>query len=64
MLNTADISYLLTLLGRPVVVQPSAAFPFTVVGADRSFGYSADPVVGALQAKLSIMLEAARRSSR
>lgn len=57
MLNADDIRLLLLLLAQEVVVKPSDSFPFTVTAEKR--GYSDDPKRSALQAKLSIMLEAA-----
>jgi hypothetical protein len=58
-LTSADIRLLLEKLGEETVVEPNDAFPFRV--SRRGQGYSTDPKIGALQAKLSIMLEMAHR---
>lgn len=58
MLTKEDIRLILEHIGAETVVEPSADFPFRVT--KRGFGYSQDPKIGPLQAKLSIMLEAAR----
>lgn len=62
MLNVEEIHLLLKLLAEPTVVKPTPEFPFRIVGQSRS-GYSDDPMIGGLQAKLSIMLEVAHRSA-
>lgn len=54
-LTEADLHYLLDLLAQKVVVEPTKDFPFTVT--TKAFGYSEDSKVGALQAKLSMMLQ-------
>jgi hypothetical protein len=61
MLSVEEIRHLLGLLGQETVVEPSKTFPFRVTRAQP--GYSDDPLVGPLQAKLSIMLEAAQRGA-
>ena len=58
MLTKSEITLILEKLADRTVVAASPAFPFTI--NRRGFGYSGDPEIGALQAKLSIMLEAAR----
>lgn len=56
-LNKVDILLLLDTLAHEVVVDTTTEFPFKIV---RHYsGYSNNPVIGALQAKLSIMLAAA-----
>lgn len=55
MLTAEQIRTLLDLLAQETVVEPTDAFPFRV--SRRAHGYSRDPKIGALQAKLSIMLE-------
>jgi len=61
MLTKDEILLLLNRLAQRVVVAPSADFPFSVVAAHGAIGYSDDPVIGPLQAKLSIMLEMVTR---
>lgn len=58
MLTKKDILLILERLGEITVVEPSKSFPYRV--SCRGSGYSNDKVISALQAKLSIMLEAAR----
>ena len=58
MLTKADILIILEHIGAETVVEPSPEFPYRVT--KRGFGYSQDPKIGPLQAKLSIMLEAAK----
>lgn len=58
MLTKKQIHLILECLARETVVPPSDAFPYTV--SRRGMGYSSDPEVAKIQAKLSIMLEAAR----
>jgi hypothetical protein len=59
MLTRDEILFLLNLLAQETVVEPSKGFPYRVTR--EGHGYSKDPKVGPLQAKLSIMLEAAGR---
>jgi hypothetical protein len=59
MLTSKQIRYVLDLLAQEVVVPPTSEFPFTVT--KKAFGYSKDVERSQLQAKLSIMLEAASR---
>ncbi len=56
-LTKDDINLILGKLSREVVVKPTGDFPFEITV--QSSGYSDDPVIGRLQAKLSIMLEVA-----
>lgn len=58
MLTHEDIATLLELLAHEAVIEPSKKFPYRVTREAR--GYSDDPATARLQAKLSIMLEAAR----
>ena len=58
MLNEEEIRMLLGLLAQETVVEPTKAFPYRIVTRD-GHGYSKDPKIGPLQAKLSIMLEVA-----
>jgi hypothetical protein len=53
----ADCLLMLNLLGERTVVEPSKEFPYRI--SVRDTGYSSDPVIGKLQAKLSIWLEIA-----
>lgn len=62
MLTVDEIQFLLKLLNRRTVVEPNKDFPFTVV--KDGFGYSDDPIVGPLQAKLSIMAQVAAKAGR
>ena len=62
MLTSEEILLLLKKLNERVVIAPSGDFPFTVV--TDGFGYSNDKKTGALQAKLSIMLEVAGKAGR
>lgn len=59
MLTENEIQLLLGLLKQEVVVSPSEKFPYTITR--EKFGYSDEKKIGPLQAKLSIMLEVARR---
>lgn len=60
-LTKEEIRLLLSLLRQEVIVEATPKFPFRVVtDPARSMGYSEDVKVGRLQAKLSVMLEAAR----
>lgn len=56
-LTKAEIRMILERLELETVVEPNNNFPFAVV--TRARGYSRDVKIGKLQAKLSIMLEAA-----
>lgn len=58
MLTKAEIRLILDHIGAETVVEPTEQFPFRI--SRRGFGYSKDPQIGPLQAKLSIMLECAR----
>jgi hypothetical protein len=58
MLTKKDILLILERIGEQTVVEPSKGFPYRV--SCRASGYSDDKSVRTLQAKLSIMLEAAR----
>jgi hypothetical protein len=58
MLTREDILLILDRLGDKTVVEPSQQFPYRV--SCKTPGYSDDKKVGALQAKLSIMLEIAK----
>jgi len=60
-LTKDEIEMLLDRLAEVTVVAPSPAFPYRV--CKRGFGYSDEKGVGALQAKLSMMLEAASKRS-
>lgn len=60
MLTSAEIRKILELLGQETVVPQSDKFPYYIT--KRSRGYSDDPEIGRLQAKLSIMLEVAARN--
>lgn len=57
-LTKDDIYFILQLVGEETVVEPSESFPYRV--SRRGHGWSQDKERGALQAKLSIMLEMAR----
>jgi len=59
MLTKEEIRYLLAELAQETVVEPSSGFPYRVTC--RKMGYSDDLQRSKLQAKLSIMLEAASR---
>lgn len=61
-LTSEDILLILRLIGQKVVVKPSKDFPYTV--SCEGHGYSDDPKIGPLQAKLSIMLEVAGKMGR
>ena len=63
MLSQDDIILLLDKLGRKVVVDATSDFPYEVVTRGSS-GYHEDPKISKLQAKLSIMLEAAGQRER
>jgi hypothetical protein len=58
MLTKEEILMVLKLLAEETIVKPTKAFPFRI-SCDSRAGYSGDKRVGALQAKLSIMLEMA-----
>jgi hypothetical protein len=60
-LNTEEVLRLIELTQRKVVVERSDNFPFEIV--KKVGGYSDDPLIATLQAKLSLLLEAARKSS-
>jgi hypothetical protein len=60
MLTRDEILLLLGLLSEETVVEPNPKFPYRV-SRRRVTGYSDIPVVGRLQAKLSIMLEVAAK---
>lgn len=60
MLSSEEVRLLLGLLSQHTVVEPSREFPFRISQPVR--GYSEDPKIGGLQAKLSVMLEAASRA--
>jgi hypothetical protein len=57
-LTVEDIRLIFDKIGREVVVPSTVEFPYEIVSA-RSQGYHADPAIGKLQAKLSIMLQMA-----
>jgi len=61
MLTKDEILLILNRIGEETIVAPSSKFPYRVSSAN-SRGYSADRTIGALQAKLSIMLELAGRA--
>ena len=61
-LTEEDIRLILDKIGREVAVPSTDEFPFDIVSC-RSQGYHSDPVIGKLQAKLSIMLQMAVSSS-
>jgi hypothetical protein len=61
-LTTEEIQLILERLRETTVIEPGAVFPYRI-SARGSFGYSNDPTIGALQAKLSIMLEVAHKRS-
>jgi len=56
-LTKEELLLILELVGAREVVAPTPEFPYRVTV--RNTGYSSDPKVSQLQAKLSIMLEAA-----
>jgi len=58
-LTREDIHLILDRLAQETVVEPSQSFPYRVTCQGR--GYSSDQKIGALQAKLSIMLEMASK---
>jgi hypothetical protein len=58
-LTREDIHLILERLSEETVVEASQAFPYRV--ARKGHGYSDDKKIGALQAKLSIMLEMASK---
>jgi len=58
MLNADEVRLLIDLLGDRTVVEPRKDFPFRVVQPNPG-GYHPDRKRGALQAKLSILLETA-----
>lgn len=55
MLTKEDILFILERIGEQTVVEPTKEFPYRV--SCRGHGYSKDRKIGALQAKLSILLE-------
>jgi len=59
MLTKDEILLILKHIGSETVVEPTPAFPYRV--SREGHGYSSDKKIGALQAKLSIMLEMASR---
>lgn len=59
MLTADEIQLIMSLLAKVVVVPRTKDFPYEVVRDVP--GYSDDPKIGKLQAKLSIMLEVARK---
>lgn len=61
MLTVEEIQLLLKLLGEETVVEPKEGFPYRISKA--VFGYR-DGKAGALQAKLSILLEVAAKARR
>lgn len=56
-LTKDDIIFILNAIGERTVVKPTKEFPYRI--SCEAGGYSDDKRVGALQAKLSIMLEMA-----
>jgi hypothetical protein len=58
MLTKREIRQLLQLLLQVVVVEATGTFPFTI--SHKITGYSQDTTISQLQAKLSMMLEAAK----
>jgi hypothetical protein len=60
MLTRDEIALILKKLSWVIVVPPTREFPFHIV--KEGFGYSDDVEVGRLQAKLSIMLQAATKN--
>jgi hypothetical protein len=58
LLTKSEIRLLLRLLGQKVVVSPSPDFAYSIV--QDTTGYSLDPPIGSLQAKLSVMLTLAK----
>lgn len=62
MLTAEEILKLLELLAERVVISPSVDFPFSITR--KRSGYSSDPKIGGLQAKLSIMLEMATKREK
>ncbi len=61
-LTSEQILFLLEMLRQKTIVEPTRDFPYRIT-CDVS-GYSEDPKVGPLQAKLSIMLEVAREMEK
>lgn len=59
-LTKEEILLILKKLDEETVIEPSKTFPFRV-SREKSFGYSDDKKVNALQAKLSILLEITTR---
>lgn len=57
-LTRDDILFIMDRIGREVIVPASGRFIFEVVTKRPPPGYSKDPVVGPLQAKLYNMLRA------
>lgn len=58
MLTKEEIRMVLKLLAQEVVASPTELFPYTI--SRTTSGYSTVLVTAQLQAKLSVMLEAAR----
>jgi len=63
MLTKEEIMMFLEMLSEETVVVPSKNFPYRISAKGR-MGYSNDRKIGALQAKLSIMLEMASRREK
>lgn len=63
MLTNEQIHYILDRIAEPTIVEPTDKFPYRISGRRRS-GYSDEPMVGAIQATLSIMLEMNERRGR
>lgn len=58
-LTKDDILFIMKRIGEETVTEPTDKFPYRI--SREGHGYSADKKVGALQAKLSIMLEMSSR---
>lgn len=58
-LTSSEIRLILSTLSKKVVVPQSESFRYEIVA--QSSGYSDDPEIASLQAKLSIMLEVAKK---
>lgn len=56
-LSSEDILFIMKRIGEKTVQEPTKDFPYRISCEGR--GYSDDPKVSALQAKLSILLEMA-----
>lgn len=61
-LSRDDILFIMKCVSETTVVRPTVAFPYRVSCEGR--GYSDDKKVASLQAKLSIMLEAASQADK